>query len=331
MSRNLHRAAGLLSLLGTLLLIGTVPAGAGPRRYLVMPFENLSSEPSLNWLGEAISLSVAERFELLGMRTVTRRERIDALEDLSLPSATPLTLATTLRVAEKVRSRHVVVGSFTFDQANGIELSARLLDLPTMKPIWEGRRRGMLAGVFSLAEPLLLAAAADDDERISPAAPDELAAVSDPPLPLYEIIVRSLFEETPEARVAALEKGLEMDSRSEPLRQALAFAQADAGRIDEAIANLDAVAPESTPAGWRLHLFRARLLLAREETDEAIEALHRSIAAGESAEAHLLLASLYIRRGDRLRAETELDLAAGLDPGHPEIPDLRAQVRHSTR
>lgn len=331
MSRTARGAVRFIALLGAMLLVAVGPAGAGPHRYLVMPFENLSSEPSLNWLGEAIAISVAERLELLGMRTVTRRERLDALEDLSLPPGTPLSLATTFRIAESVRARRLVVGSFTFEQANGVEVAARLIELETMKPIWEGRRPGRLAGIFSLSDPLVLAAAANDENRVSAAAPGELEAVSDPPLPLYEIIVRATFERTPEERIAALEKGLELNSRSEPLREALAFATADAGLIDEALANLDAVPPESSLTGWRLYLLRARLLVVKGETDKAIEALHRSIAAGENAEAHLLLARLSIRKGDRLRAKTELDLAAGLDPGHPDIPDIRSRLRFSTR
>ncbi len=327
MNRNARRSVRLVLLLGAVLWTATAPTVAGPSRYLVMPFENLSSEPSLNWLGEAIAISVAERLELLGMRTVTRRERLDALEDLSLPPETPLSLATTFRIAESVRARRLVVGSFTFEQANGVEVTARLIELETMKPIWEGTRQGSLAGIFSLSNPLVLAAAALDEHRVSSAAPGELETVSDPPLPLYEIIVRASFERTPEERIAALQKGLEMNSRSEPLREALAFATADAGLIDEALANLDAVPPESSLVGWRLYLLRARLLVVKGEIDKAIEALHRSVAAGENAEAHLLLARLSIRKGDHLRARAELDLAAGLDPGHPGIPDIRARLR----
>lgn len=296
---------------------------AGPRRYLVMPFENLSSEPSLSWLGEAVAMSLEDRLELLGMRTVGRTERSDALEDLSLPSGVPLTLATTLRVAERTRASFLVTGSFDYDAEAGVMVKARLLDLDGKKQIWQGSRSGSLAKIFMLMDPLVTEAATADRNRVSPAPIGSLSDVEDPPLPVYEIIVRSLSEEEPEQRVAALEKGLEIDARSAPLMRALAFANADAGRVEEALRRIRAIPSDKTDHDWRLLLLEARMRLAEKDQAGAMESISRSIAVGESAGAHLLMARLLASRGEKDRAAAEIDLAEGLDPGHPEIRDLR--------
>jgi len=306
------------------LLLAASAAEAGPRRYLVMPFENLSSEPSLSWLGEAVAKSLEDRLEVLGMRTVSRRERADALEDLSLPEDAPFTLATTFRLAERMRASRVVTGSFDYDPKAGVMVKARLVDLDGKRQLWQGSRSGSLAKIFTLMDPLVKAAALADGNRVSPAPMDALAEVEDPPLPVYEVIIRSLSEDEPEQRVAALEKGLEIDTRSAPLMRALAFANADAGRVEESLRRIAAIPDESKARDWRLYLLEARMKMAEKDEAGAMEALSRSISVGESAGAHLLMARIYAARGEKDRASAEIDLAEGLDPGHPGIRDLRS-------
>lgn len=317
---------GLLRLLAgaAALLAAAGAASAGPRRYLVVPFENLSAERSLNWIGEALAISLADRLELLGMRTVTRAERLDALEALGLPDGKPLTLASTIKVASSVRADRFVAGNFTYDPNNGVVVSGRLLDVEAARQIWEGSRPGTLAGVFSLMDPLVLEAASLDEARVSSAAPSSLSTISDPPLTIYEILVRGMQEPEPSSRLAALQKGLDMDRRSIPLRRAIAFEQFDGGRLPDSLASLDGIDAASCPDGWRLHLLRARILAAQGDLDASIAALSKSIAAGDSADAHVLLARLLATRGDAPRANAEIDLAAGLDPGHPDLPAVRS-------
>jgi TolB-like protein len=318
-----HRARLVPVLLAVLWLSISDPA-AGPRRYLVMPFDNRSEEPSLDWLGEALAMSLSGRLEALGMRTVSRIERLDALEQGSMPSGVPLTLASALRVASVVRAHRLVTGTFLYRSSSEVEVRARLIDLGPPGQIWEGTRSGTLAGIFRLTEPMALEVAGHDDARVARDGPAPLASMPDPPLPLYEIIVRGLQESVPEKRVAALRKGLEADSGSPSLLRALTFALFDAGLRQEALHRLDALDPGRFPDGWRLHLLRARILLAHDEVDGAFAALSRSVDAGESADAHLLLARLHAGRGQWTAASVELDLAEGLDPGHPDLVDIRS-------
>lgn len=317
--------------LAVLLAAPAQDAHAGPKRYLVFPFENLSSEPSLSWLGEALAMSLEDRLELLGMRTVGRTERLDALEDLSLPAGVPLTLATTTRVAVRTRAVRLVMGSFDYHAEDGVMVKAWLLDLEGLRQIWRGGRSGSLANIFTLMDPLVVEAAAADGERVSPRGAESLAGLEEPPLPLYEILVRSLSEEESEQRLGALAKGLTMDPRSLPLMRALVFANADAGRVEEAISKVRAIPQEKVARDWRLHLLEARLLLAEGDVAGALEAASRSIVAGESADAHLLMARLLSMRGEADRALAELELAEGLDPEHPEISGLRSMGAPASR
>jgi len=320
------RGRGILATVfcaGAALLVAA-PALASPRRYLVVPFENLSSERSLNWLGEALSLSLADRLEVLGMRTVTRSERIEGLESIGLPDGKPLTVASILKLASAVRADRIVTGSFTYDPNSGVVVAGRLLDRASTAQIWEGSRPGTLSGILGLMDPLVLEAAARDEARVSPAAPSALTSIQDPPLTVYEILIRGLQEADPEKRLESLRKGLAATGRSPALRRAIVFEQFESGNLPEALAALDDLDAAACPDAWRVHLLRARILATRGDIDGSIAALSRSIAAGDSAEAHLLLARLAASRGEKGRSRTEADIAAGLDPGNPDLPRVRA-------
>jgi tetratricopeptide (TPR) repeat protein len=258
------------------------------------------------------------------MRTVARSERLDAQEGFGLPSGTPLTLASQMKLAGSLRATRLVTGTYKFDPANGVTVTGYLIDAALGTRLWDASRPGTLAKIFGLMDPIVLKAADFDRDRLSRVPLNAITSVADPPLPIFEVIVRSQQEADPDRRVTALEKGLDMNSKSPALLRALAFALYDAGRNADAIARIDAIPDGSLPDAWRLHLLRARILMVRNDTDAAIAALSKSIAAGNSADAHVYLARVLIGRGDRVRAQTEIDVAAALDPGHPEIPEVRS-------
>lgn len=299
------------------------PASETPQRYLIFPFENLSSERSLNWLGEALAASLADRFELLGMRTVPRSERLDGEEGLDLPGGTPLTLASQIKLAGTLRATRLVTGTYKFDPANGVTVTGYLIDAEGAARLWDASRPGTLARIFGLMDPIVLKAAEYDTDRLAKVPLNAISSIADPPLPLFEVIVRSQQEADPDRRVVALEKGLDMNAKSPALLRALVNALYDAGRNADAVARLDAIPDGALPDAWRLHLLRARILMVRNDTDAAIAALSKSIAAGDSADAHIFLARILLSRGERARAQAEVDVAARLDPGHPEIPEVR--------
>ncbi|MBI3449830.1 MAG: tetratricopeptide repeat protein [Acidobacteria bacterium] len=261
---------------------------AAPHRYLVLPFENVSAERSLNWIGEALALGVADRLELLGLHALTRSERLDSLEAAGVPDGKAVTLATTLKIVTAARADRFITGTFSFDPKSGVTVACRLFDAARAREVWDGARTGTLAGVFALTDPLVTEAAAGDADRAATTPPSALAAFADPPLPIYEALVRALLEAEPERRLAALSKALEMDRRSAPVRRSLALEQIGQGQLADALANLEAIPADSSPDGWRIHLLRARVLAAQGNLDGSTAALARSIAARDTAEAHTL-------------------------------------------
>lgn len=91
------------------------PAGAQPSdgRILVMPFENVSREGRIVWLGEAASVLLADDLNALGAPAITRDERREAFDRLQVPPAAALTDATVIRIGQLVRASRVVVGTLS--------------------------------------------------------------------------------------------------------------------------------------------------------------------------------------------------------------------------
>src|SRR5271165_1257245 len=62
------------------------PAAAGGARVLlVLPFDNRTAQPSLEWIREAAAEILSTRFASAGFEPTSREDRIYALDHLGLP------------------------------------------------------------------------------------------------------------------------------------------------------------------------------------------------------------------------------------------------------
>ena len=129
------------------------PLAAQPAigRILVMPFENVSRDSRIVWLGEAASVLIADDLNVLGAGAITRDERREAFERLQVPPAASLTNATMIRIGQLVRATQVVVGTLTMD-GDTIVISARSIALEAAKVQADVTERGPLPDLFTIFE-----------------------------------------------------------------------------------------------------------------------------------------------------------------------------------
>ena len=88
---------------------------AAPNRMLVMPFENVTRNSRIFWLGEASAVLLADDLNALGSDAIAREERRHAFEQLQVPPVAALTDATVIRIGQLVGASHVIVGSLELD------------------------------------------------------------------------------------------------------------------------------------------------------------------------------------------------------------------------
>src|SRR5437867_12926833 len=83
----------------------TATAELSDQRILVMPFENVTRDSRIFWLGEASAVVLADDLNALGADAITREERRQAFERLQVPPAAALTDATVIRIGQLVARR----------------------------------------------------------------------------------------------------------------------------------------------------------------------------------------------------------------------------------
>ena len=105
---------------------------AGSRLLLVLPFENRTQQPSLDWIGEAVPEVLNRRLASAGFTVIGRNDRQYALDHLGLPKNFQPSRATALRLAQTLDADYIVLGSFT-EQGSTFRASAQILDVTALR------------------------------------------------------------------------------------------------------------------------------------------------------------------------------------------------------
>jgi len=158
---SIQRACAALFFLLCCCVIGTAQTEIGGDTLVVLPFENRSQAPGLDWIGEAFPEVLSQRLGSPNLFAVSRESRDYAFERLGIPSSTKLSRATLYRIAEQMDVDEVVVGSYTYDGAT-FTARSQLLNMRTLRLSAEQVESGPLPKVIEI-----MTALAWDMQRLS--------------------------------------------------------------------------------------------------------------------------------------------------------------------
>jgi tetratricopeptide (TPR) repeat protein len=79
---------------------------------MVLPFENTSSRPEYNWVGESFADSLSELLNVPGLIVVSSDEREVAYQRVRLPQTTIPSRATAIKLAREAKATMVVLGTY---------------------------------------------------------------------------------------------------------------------------------------------------------------------------------------------------------------------------
>ena len=116
----------------------------------MLPFDNRSGQPSLEWVREAAPEILGSRFASAGFAPMSRADRLYALDHLGMPQGFHPSRATALKLAQTLDADSIVVGSFTAD-GSGIAMQAQVVDVPNLRmsqPVSARGERSDLIGVL---------------------------------------------------------------------------------------------------------------------------------------------------------------------------------------
>ncbi len=105
---------------------------ASGRTLVVVPFENASPTPGLDWVGEAFPEVLREQFNSPLLYVASREDLARAYDRQGIPVGLHPSRATLYRLAEQMDVDYAVLGSYKYD-GTAVTASAQLLDMRAQK------------------------------------------------------------------------------------------------------------------------------------------------------------------------------------------------------
>ena len=85
------------------------------RILLVLPFDNRTGQPNLEWIREAAPEILDSRFASAGFAPMNRVDRLYALDHLGLPQQFQPSRASSLKLAQTLDADSIIVGSYRME------------------------------------------------------------------------------------------------------------------------------------------------------------------------------------------------------------------------
>jgi tetratricopeptide (TPR) repeat protein len=120
---------------------------------MVMPFENASGAPGLQWISEAFPEILSERLSSPTLYSLTRDDRLRAYDRAGIPAEVHPSRATIYRLVEEMDVKYVILGSYTFD-GRSFTATAQILDMQRRKLLPPIQESGALVDLVSVQTAL---------------------------------------------------------------------------------------------------------------------------------------------------------------------------------
>ncbi len=322
------------------------------RILLVLPFDNRTGQPSLEWIREAAADLLSSRFASAGFAPMTRADRVYALDHLGLPQGFQPSRASSLKLAQTLDADYIVVGNYRMS-GGSIEAEAQLVDVPHLRMSGAVGSYGAMSNMIAVFDSLAWKLTRELDPSFSVAEETFVAAGEGLRIDAYEQYIRGITEPDQAERLRHLEQSVKLSPGFNPAWMALgreqyqglhyeeaaqAFAKVDPGSPDALEAGfyrgLSLLFSGNYPEGEKAFAAVARVLpLAEVVNNEAVAisrqgrdgtALFVQAASSDpnAADYHFNLAVSLKRRGHTNTALNELALCLKLRPGDSEAQSL---------
>ncbi len=315
MSRN---RPALLVLLAAATLLFVLPARAA--RVAVAPFTPEGECPaSSTWIGPGLAFILNESLARAQVPYVPLGHLREVFDQEGLVAEPRFAKLSLVSLARQLGAGILVTGRYRLD-GDDLRVSMEALDL-------RGDLRRL--GRWEAREPVsALLALSEDLGR-------DLFAVLDTPWPDLPRVAPAAFESYVRGRIASdttvaevyLRKAVELEPSYDEASCYLALLLRNTGRLSEARSILEGLSKKSFSRSAAALAALAGLRLEEGRIGEAWNLYVRSLKAGETPEAHLGLARLYLRQKKNAEALRELRMAETFGVYQEEIELLRSQAQ----
>jgi tetratricopeptide (TPR) repeat protein len=222
------------------------------RILLVLPFDNRTGQPSLEWIREAAADLLSSRFASAGFAPMTRADRLYALDHLGLPQGFQPSRASSLKLAQTLDADSIVVGSYSVDGTQ-IVAEAQLVNVSRLRMSAPVTASGEMHEMIAVFDTLAWKLTRQLDPSLNVTEETFLDAGAGLRLESYEQYIRGITEPDRTERLLHLEQAVKLSPEFSPAWMALGreeFAGQDYGKSAQAFDKVDRKGPDGLEADF---------------------------------------------------------------------------------
>ena len=210
----------------------TSPAPGG-RILLVLPFDNRTGQPSLEWIREAVAEILSSRLASAGFAPLSRTDRIYALDHLGLPQGFHPSRASSIKLAETLDADSIIVGNYVTD-GTSIVVEAQLVDVPHLRMSQPVTVRGEMREMITVFDSLAWQLTRQIDPGFKVSEETFVAASSGMRLDAFEQYIRGITEPDQQERLRHLNQSVLLNPKFSPAWMALGREEYAGQRYEQA-------------------------------------------------------------------------------------------------
>lgn len=180
------------------------------RLVLLMPFQNNSGNPSLNWIGNAFPDIFGRRLSGADFLPLGRHDRLYAFHHLGLPANFVPSRAMTIKIAQILDADYVIVGSYNV-QGKQLTAQAQVLDMAALTLSQPIQVQSNLSSLLDTINNLAWEVVRHMDPGFQVAEQTFRAADGKVPPGAYESYIRGIIAPTLASRIDHLKVAIRLD------------------------------------------------------------------------------------------------------------------------
>ncbi len=188
----------------------TQEQAAGAQTIVVLPFENESHAPGLEWISEAFPEVLGSRMASPKLYVIGREDRLYAFDRSGIPTNVHLSRATLFRIAEQMDVDYVVLGRYSFD-GQTFTGAAQTLDMKRLRLLPEMKETGSLPNLIEIQRNLAWELLKQLEPGFSTTRTDFLSAAPSVRLDAFENYIRGITAGTRQERVQRFRETLRLN------------------------------------------------------------------------------------------------------------------------
>jgi tetratricopeptide (TPR) repeat protein len=196
------------------------PTDKPGRLLLVLPFDNRTDQPNLDWISEAVPEVLNRRFVSAGFMPISRDDRLYALDHLGLPATFQPSRASAIRLAQTLDANYVIVGSFSISGSR-FQAKAQILTVDALHLSAPLQEEADMTHLLDVLNSLAWGLAKQIDPQLAVARSTFVAAGAGVRTDAFENYIRGLVESDPAEQIRHLKEAVRLDPSFSPALFAL--------------------------------------------------------------------------------------------------------------